>query len=132
MFRVMHSRWSRQAGFTIIEALVALAVVAALLAALGTLIAGSERAASRIERHVELIQAARTIASVLPERERLMGDFSGEVAGRRWRVDVLPFVTGDINPESPWVPQTIVITVRLPTGESFAFSTVRLRERGKG
>src|SRR5262249_6328386 len=40
----MHSRWRHQAGFTIIEALVALAVVAALLAALGTLIASSVRA----------------------------------------------------------------------------------------
>jgi general secretion pathway protein I len=131
LFRVMHSRWRRQAGFTIIEALVALAVVAALLAAAGTLIASSVRAASKIDRHVELVQTARAIASVLPKRERLIGNLSGELGGGRWRVDVLPFAIGDTNPESPWVPQTIVITVRLPTGEPFGLSTVRLRERGK-
>lgn len=128
----MHSRWRHQAGFTIIEALVALALVAALLAALGTLIASSVRAASRIDRHVKLVQTARAIASALPKREQLVGDLSGELAGGRWRVDVQPLAAGDINSESPWVPQTIVITVRLPTGEFFELSTVRLRARGNG
>jgi general secretion pathway protein I len=114
----VHSRQGREAGFTIIETLVALAVVTAVLAGIGTLIATSARGTSALERHVELTETARAIASALPGSGKLVGDISGELAGHRWRVDVLPFAADDVNPElsSPWVPQTVVITVRSPTG----------------
>ena len=47
----MHSRQGREAGFTIIEALVALAVVTAVLAGIGALIATSARGTRVLERH---------------------------------------------------------------------------------
>ena len=133
MFRAVHSRQGREAGFTIIETLVALAVVTAVLAGIGTLIATSARGTSALERHVELTETARAIASALPGSGKLVGDISGELAGHRWRVDVLPFAADDVNPElpSPWVPQTVVITVRSPNGGTFQVTTIRLR-RGTG
>jgi general secretion pathway protein I len=129
----MHSRQGREAGFTIIEALVALAVVTALLAGVGALIATSVRGANVIERHVELAETARAIGTALPRSEGLAGNLSGELSGLRWRVDVLPFAADGIDPESPspWLPQTVVITVRSPTGGAFQVTTVRLRRGTK-
>ena len=134
MFRVTQPSRSREAGFTIIEALVALAIVAASLAAIGGLIAASARGTRAVEQHVALIETARAIESALPRRNQLgVGDFSGVLAGHTWRVDVLPFSAGGIDPElpSPWAPQSVVVTVRSPTGASFQLATVRLRRRAK-
>ena len=126
---------ARQAGFTIIEALVALAIVAASLAAIGGLIAASARGTHAVEQHVALIETARAVESSLPRRDQLAaGDFSGVLAGHPWRVEVVPFGAGGIDPElpSPWVPQTVVVTVRSATGGAkFQLATVRLRRRAK-
>ena len=52
MSRATPSEQRGNAGFTLIEVLVALAVVAASLAAIGTLIATSVRGARAVEQHV--------------------------------------------------------------------------------
>lgn len=134
MSHVAQPSRSGEAGFTIIEALVALAIVAMALAAIGRLIATSARGTSALEQHVALIETARAVESALPRREQIVpGDFSGVLAGHRWRVDVLPFSAGGINPglPSPWVPQTVLVTVRSPTGAAFQLATVRLHRRAK-
>lgn len=134
MFRVTCPRRHHEAGFTIIEALVALAIVTASLGAIGTLIATSTRGTSVLERHVQLIETARVVESSLLKRDQLaIGDFSGELAGHSWRVDVLPFAENGIDPElpAPWMPRTIVVTVRSPTGAALQLSTVRLFQRTK-
>jgi general secretion pathway protein I len=123
------------AGFTIIEALVALAVVAASLAAIGSLIATSIRGTRSLEQHVALVETARAIETALPSRDELaLGNFSGELAGHRWRVDVAPFAAGGIDPalSAAWVPQAVVITVRSPSGAVLQLNTVRLRRRSGG
>jgi general secretion pathway protein I len=125
---------SREAGFTIIEALVALAIVSAALAAIGGLIAVSTRGTRALEQHVALIETARAVESALPQRGQLaLGDFSGILAGHPWRVDILPFSAGGIDPDlpSPWVPQTVLLTVRSPTGAVFQLASVRLHRRAK-
>jgi general secretion pathway protein I len=122
------------AGFTIIEALVALAVVAASLTAIGSLIATSVRGTRSIEQHVALVETARAIATGLPNRDELApGNLSGERAGHRWRVDVSPFAAGAVDslPPASWVPQAVVIAVRSPSGAALQLNTVRLR-RGAG
>jgi general secretion pathway protein I len=134
LFRVAPFREYHEAGFTIIEVLVALAIVAASLASIGALIATSTRWSHVLERHVELIETARAVKSALPKHDQLaIGDFSGELAGHSWRVNVLPFAAGGIDPElpSPWLPRTIAITVRSPTGAAFQLTTVRLHRRTK-
>jgi general secretion pathway protein I len=124
----------REAGFTIIEALVALAIVSSALAAIGGLIAVSVRGTRALEQHLALIETARAVESALPKRDQItLGDFSGVLAGHPWRVDVLPFSGGGIDSElpSPWVPQTVLVTVRSPTGAAFQLATVRLHRRAK-
>jgi general secretion pathway protein I len=133
LFHMARSKHPREAGFTIIEALVALAIVAATLAAIGRLIATSARGSSILVRHVELIETARAIESTLPTREELAGSSTGERAGYHWRVDVVPFAVPGIDPglPSPWAPQTVVVTLRSPAGPAFQLTTVRLRRKTK-
>ena len=131
MFRVAFFR-NREAGFTIIEVLVALAIVAASLASIGALIATSARGSRVLERHAELIATMRAVVSALPKREQLAaGDFAGELAGHSYRVNLLPFAVSGIDPvsSSPWTPRTVVTTVRSATGAEFQLATVRLVRR---
>ena len=67
----------------------------------------------------------------LPDRGELgQGSFSGEAAGHRWRVDVLPFYADFVDPQkTDWMPQTVVVRVQSPTGPIVQLNTVRLRRR---
>jgi len=94
-------RWS--SGFTLIEVLVALAVVAASLAAIGSLIATSVRGVRAVEQHVALVERARAIMAALPRRDELaIGQAAGESGGYRWQVTVLPYPAGQVGAASPW------------------------------
>src|SRR5258708_21911780 len=78
-------------GFTLIEVLVALAVIAVVLTAIGSLIAGSVRGARALDQHLTLIETARAVEAGLPDRADLkLGTLAGEVSGQRWRVRVRP------------------------------------------
>jgi len=121
------------AGFTIIEVLVALAVVVAVLAAIGSVIATSVRGTRALEQHVALVQTARAIMTGLPKRTELTpGQTSGDFAGHRWQVDVSPFVGLPGANASAWVPQAVVVTVRSPAGGLIRIDTVRLLRRSAG
>ena len=131
MSRATPSERRASAGFTLIEVLVALAVVAASLAAIGTLIATSVRGVRVVEQRVVLVERARAIMAELPRRDELsVGEAAGEIAGHRWRITVLPYPTGlPDRPKSTWVPRAVVATVRAPSGTVQQVHTVRLVRR---
>jgi general secretion pathway protein I len=119
-------------GFTLIEVLVALSVLAVALASIGGLIASSVRGTRSIEMHMTRLETARAIVTALPDRDQLLpGNFSGEAAGHLWRVDVLPFAAGSLAPppQARWQPQTVIVTVKSPAGAEMKISTVRLQRR---
>ena len=122
------------AGFTLIEALVALAIVAASLSSIGALIMTTVRGTRSIERHLTQLAAARAITTALPNRAQFVpGTFSGETGGHRWRVDVSPFSTANLRVSRPaWEPQAVVVTVQSPSGGVLQINTVRLRRRADG
>ena len=131
MFRPNGSRRAT-AGFTLIEVLVALAVVAISLAAIGSLIAVTTRGARAVGLHLTLVETARMILTGLPDRDQLVpGNFSGETAGHRWRVDVMPFYADFVDSREPtnWLPQTVVVRVQSPAGKVLQVNTVQLRRR---
>jgi general secretion pathway protein I len=121
-------------GFTLIEALVALAVVAVSLSAIGSTIATTVRGVRSLDRRLALVETSRAILNGLPNRNELSrGTSSGELAGHRWRVDVQPFVAeGAASQEAArWFPQSVTIRVQSPSGGILELNTVRLR-RGNG
>ena len=119
------------AGFTLIEALVALAIVAASLSSIAALIATTLRGERSIDRHLAGLATMRAIVAALPDREQLgPGSFSGVTAGQRWRVDVAAFDTGNLGVRQPtWEPQAVIVTVQSPAGATLQINTVRLRSR---
>lgn len=121
-------------GFTLVEVLVALAVVATSLAAIGSLIAVTTRGIRSVGGHLTLVETTRAIVTGLPDRDQLKpGNLSGEAAGHRWRVDVLPFHANFIDPQATaWMPETVVVRVQSPNGPILQVNTVRLRRQAEG
>jgi general secretion pathway protein I len=120
------------AGFTLIEVLVALALVAMSLAAIGHLVATTSRGVRSLEQRVALVEVTRGLSAALPPRAQLAaGSLSGETSGERWRIDVTPWTGVGVAPvaNSPWVPQTVTIRVQSASGAFVGVETVRLRKR---
>jgi general secretion pathway protein I len=122
-----------EAGFTIIEVLIALALVAVSLVAIGSLMATNARGVRSLEQHVALTQTARTVMTTgIPPRADLSpGTLSGQTENYRWTVDVSPLGGGWTVPDAdvPWVPELVRVRVKSPTGAVSDIRTVRLMPR---
>ena len=123
----------RDAGFTILEVLVALALVAVVIVGIGSVMSSNVRGVRALERHVALTQATRTaMAAAIPPRGQLqVGTSSGQADGYHWTVDVSP-LGGDWtvpNSDVAWVPELVRIRVRSPSGATSDIRTVRLMKR---
>jgi general secretion pathway protein I len=122
-----------EAGFSIIEVLIALALVAVSLVAIGSLMATNARGVRLLEQHVALLQTARTVmTAAIPARAELRpGAVSGQTDDYRWTVDVSPLGGGWTVPDAdiPWVPELVRVRVRSPTGAVSDIRTVRLMQR---
>jgi general secretion pathway protein I len=115
-----------------IEALVAIAVVAVVLSSIGGLMATTTRGIGSLEQHVVLMETARTVAASLRSREPLpSGGLSGEMYGNRWRIGTAPMVDSPImpDPRSTWIPQLMTIRVQSPSGAVIDIKTVRLQRK---
>ncbi len=130
--RYAHEDRDASTGFTLIEALVALAVAAVSLAAIGSLMAGNIRGSGRIEQHFGLVETLRAVETGLPDRTSLSsGTLSGEMHDQAWSVDISPFPGDFVNPRAAqsWTPQIIVIKVQSPSGAVLQLKTIRLARR---
>jgi general secretion pathway protein I len=125
---------SDEAGFTIIEVLVALALVAVVIVSIGSLMATSMRGVRSVEQHVTLTQVARTVMTTsIPLRAELRpGTSSGQIDGYRWTVDVSPlggeWAAAD-GADVTWMPELVRVRVTSPTGAMSDIRTVRLMQR---
>jgi general secretion pathway protein I len=118
------------AGFTLIEALAALAVMGAGLSAIGALASSSMHAGLYAERHLAQIETARKIIAGMPSREALpVGRLTGALDAHDWRIDSAligaPAAVGD----SLWTPQRIEVSVQTPSGAILKIDTIRLRRQ---
>jgi general secretion pathway protein I len=123
----------RDAGFTIIEVLVALAVVAVAVLAIGSVMSTNARGVKRLEDHVALMQTAQVVlATAIPPRNDLApGTLNGRIRDYRWQVDIGPVGKG-WTVESPtvgWIPELVKIRVRAPSGAAVDLETVRLMKK---
>jgi general secretion pathway protein I len=121
---------SRTAGFTLLEALVALAVMGAGLAAICTLANSSLQVGLYTERHLAEIESARKIIAGMPARNALpYGRLTGSVDAHQWRIDSAPVSTTAASGETSWTPQSIALLVRSPFGATIEIDTIRLRKQ---
>lgn len=140
-----------EAGFTLIEVLVALAVMTAVLAAVMSVASANARGARALEARAILGEVARAVEAGIPPRASLApGTIEGDISGHRWRMDVRPMPLpaeerlgkeqeaaendpGDrataMRP-SPWTPMTIAIRIRAPSGATLDMQTIRLARTG--
>jgi general secretion pathway protein I len=120
------------AGFTLIEALAALAVMGAGLAATATLASSSLRAGLYAERHLADIETARRIIAGMPSREALpVGRLSGALDAHNWRIDSTLVGAAAAVGDTLWTPQRIEVSVRSPSGAMLKIDTIRLRKQAK-
>ncbi len=121
-------------GFTILEVLVALAIVALSIVAIGSVMSTNSRGVTALENHIALVETAQTVlATEIPQRKELApGSKAGQLRNYRWQVDVSP-VGGDWEPPNDskvgWTPELVKIHVRSPTGAQVDLSTIRLMPR---
>jgi len=120
-----------EAGFTLIEALVALAIIAIVLGSIGTVIATTVKGTRAIDQKLALAATAETLLSTLPARGLLKaGRQSGELGGHRWRLDVVPMNVGEIPSDARFAPLTVNLRLQAPGGQAMQLTTVRLVPRG--
>ena len=130
MWRSVKARTDRVEGFTLIEALVALAVAASGLAAIGLLANSSLRSDLHAQQHLAQISATREIIADLPRRDALsFGYLSGVLDGQRWRIHATPVPTTTVAGATAWIPQGVVLLVRSPGGSTIEIDTIRLRRQ---
>jgi general secretion pathway protein I len=118
-----------ESGFTMIEAVVTLALVTVVLSAIGYLVAANTRGVRVLEQHVALMETARLVATSIPHNGgALPDDLTGEMSGHRWQIRLSPFLDGvPAVPESRFVPQRLELRVRSPSGAILTLETVRLQ-----
>ncbi|MGB9116459.1 PulJ/GspJ family protein [Bradyrhizobium sp.] len=120
----------RDAGFTIIEVLIALAVVAVSIVAIGSVMSTNVRGVRLLEQHVTLMQTARSVMTAdLPSGAELgPGALSGQVNDYRWKIDIGPLGEGWAVPgaDVAWIPALVRIQVQSPSGAVSDLKTVRL------
>lgn len=126
MFRKSCSDGER--GFTLIEALVALAIVAAVLSSIGAVIGTTVRGTRTIDHRLALSGTAETVLASLAARNMLKpGRQFGELAGYRWRLDVTPMnAVGAELPQSRFEPLAVDMRVQARGGPAIQVTTVRL------
>jgi general secretion pathway protein I len=121
------------AGFTIIEVLIALALVAVSIVAIGSVMSTNVRGVRSLEQHVTLMQTARSIMTTgIPPRAELgPGVLSGQIDDYQWKIDVGPLGEGWVVPgaDVAWIPALVRVRVRSPSGAVSDLRTVRLMRR---
>jgi general secretion pathway protein I len=121
------------AGFTIIEALIALVVVAVSIVAIGSVMSTNARGVRALENHVALLQSAQTVfvTAIPPRKELAPGTLSGQLRDFRWQVDIGPVGSDWVveGADVAWIPELVKIRVRSPSGATVELETVRLMRR---
>lgn len=128
----------REAGFTLLEVLAALAIAGFVLSAVASIVAVTLAGVRSAADRVVLVEAGRTLLESLPQDGALRaGTTTGTLGTTTWRIDVVP--AADIAPpaaarrdssEDPgWRPAAIAIAARTAAGRSLQLHTQALIRR---
>jgi general secretion pathway protein I len=123
------------AGFTLIEVLVAIAVLAVVLGAIGAVVGNTVRAIRSVDRRLPLLETAQSLIAALPTRDALQpGTQTGTSGEFRWRIDavLLNRNVPDDAKAAKWMPLAITVRVQGSEGPPLRLDTVRLIPRPPG
>jgi general secretion pathway protein I len=135
------------AGFTLIEVLVAISVLAVVLGAIGAVVGNTVRTIHSVDRRLPLLETAQSLIASLPARDALQpGTQSGTSGDFRWRIDavlldrnvldnaasLLSSTAASAQPKVSWVPLAITVRVQGAEGPPVRLDTVRLIPRPPG
>jgi len=123
------------AGFTLIEVLVAIAVLAVVLGAIGAVVGNTVRAIRSVDRRLPLLETAQSLIASLPTRDALQpGTQTGTSGEFRWRIDavLLNRNVPDDAKAANWMPLAITVRVQGSEGPPLRLDTVRLIPRPPG
>ena len=122
-------------GFTLIEVLVAIAVLAVVLGAIGAVVGNTVRTIRAVDRRLPLLETAQNLIALLPARDALQpGTQSGTSGEFRWRIDavLLNRNVPDDAKAAKWMPLAITVRVQGSEGPPVRLDTVRLIPRPPG
>src|SRR5579864_3881020 len=115
------------AGFTLIEVLVAIALLAVVLGAIGAVVGNTVRSIRSVDRRLPLLETAQSLIASLPARDALQpGTQSGASGEYRWRIDAvllnrnapdsaaaaLSTAATGTPPKVNWMPLSITVRVQ--------------------
>jgi general secretion pathway protein I len=135
------------AGFSLIEVLVAISVLAVVLGAIGAVVGNTVRTIHSVDRRLPLLETAQSLIASLPARDALQpGTQSGTSGEFRWRIDAV-LLNGNVPdnaaaalstaatgapPKVNWMPLAITVRVQGSEGPPVRLDTVRLIPRPPG
>jgi prepilin-type N-terminal cleavage/methylation domain-containing protein len=146
-----HKRQKGTAGFSLAEALVALAIAALLASAINRFVSSTRFNARNVREEVALELASDDLLGHLAAGKLVPGRTDGHSGSVTWRLDIAPIVfsanaevvsekqpapagnsqpaTVGSSPETTWSPYYVVAIVKTPSGRSYAVDTIRIVPR---
>ena len=122
-------RRDRQAGFTLLEALVALALVLAFASAVGPHLSQARRIMANAEGRVAAQVLLRSLLNAPFDRSSAaLASHEGETSGLHWRVDTVPAAAARGQDQSNWLTYRVVASVTWAPGQVIMAETIRLRK----
>jgi general secretion pathway protein I len=132
--RAATQRAAASGGFTLIEVVVAIAVLALVLGAIGGAVGTTVKGLRSVDRQLPLLETAQGLLASLPERDALRpGAQSGTTGAVQWRIDVAPLGSGIFGAGAPvsakWMPLLVTVSVQGRDGPPVRLHTIRLAPR---
>jgi prepilin-type N-terminal cleavage/methylation domain-containing protein len=120
-------RSDRQAGFTLLEVLVALALVLAFASVVGPHLSQARRIVANSEGRVAAKVLLRSLLDAPFDRSSLAGSSrEGETNGLRWRIVAEPAAAARAGGQPNWSAFRVMASVTWPPGQVIMAETIRL------
>lgn len=121
-------------GFTLIEVVVAIAVLALVLGAIGGAVGTTVKGLRSVDRQLPLLETAQGLLAALPDRNALRpGVQRGTTGAVQWRIDVVPLngaaLGTDVPQSAKWMPLLVTVSVQGRDGPPVRLDTIRLVPR---
>jgi len=124
-----NDRSDRQAGFTLLEALVALALLLIFASAVGPHLSQARRIMANAEGRVAAQVLLRSLLNAPFDRSSsARASQEGETNGLHWRIETAPAAAVRAQDQSNWSAFRVVASVTWAPGQVIIAETIRLRK----